>query len=68
MVRKKSDPLPTPPARPTRLSIDLPPNVHLRFKLLCVANQQDMNNRVRELVEQDIAARAHRVSGLTGAR
>ena len=45
----------TEPERIIRLSVDLPASLHMRFKLLCVANQQGMIERMRELVERDVA-------------
>jgi hypothetical protein len=54
MARKPAAAAPEP-ERIVRLSVDLPASLHLRFKLLCVANQQGMIERVRELVERDVA-------------
>ncbi len=36
------------------LRVDLPESVHLNFKLKCTTKQENMKDRVRELVEADV--------------
>ena len=55
-MARKTVPTPADPERIIRLSVDLPASLHRRFKLLCVANEQGMIERVRELVERDVTA------------
>jgi hypothetical protein len=49
-------PEPEAPTEPTiRLSVDLPESLHTRLKVLCVINRQRMTDRVRKLIERDVA-------------
>ena len=37
------------------LRVDLPESVHLEFKLKCTTKQENMKDRVRELIQADVA-------------
>ena len=41
-----------------RLSVDLPESLHTKLKILCVTNRQRMADRVRKLIERDVAEAA----------
>lgn len=37
------------------IRVDLPESIHLDFKMKCTSKQENMKDRVRELVEADVA-------------
>lgn len=41
-----------PAAKPARLTIDLPPELHMQFKTACVRNQTKMVDEVRRFIEE----------------
>jgi hypothetical protein len=40
-----------PKVKPARLTIDLPPDIHARFKAACALNSTDMVTEVRAFIE-----------------
>lgn len=45
-------PLAEKPAKPARLTIDLPPELHARFKAACALNGTRMVDQVRTFIEE----------------
>jgi hypothetical protein len=43
---------PAPKVKPARLTIDLDPDLHLRFKAACVARRTTMVDEVRAFIEK----------------
>lgn len=48
------------------LRVDLPESVHLDFKLKCTTKQENMKDRVRELIQADVAGWKRGVDILKG--
>jgi hypothetical protein len=58
-VNRRPEPEPEKPAEQViRLSVDLPESLHTKLKILCVTNRQRMTDRVRKLIERDVAEAA----------
>ena len=59
LLNRKPEPEPEKPVEQViRLSVDLPESLHTKLKVLCVTNRQRMTDKVRKLIERDVAEAA----------